>query len=878
MSREPDADLERWRRETRDALPAAADDLIEEVAQHCAARWQHARDAGLAAAEADARVSRDLDAWRARERRRSRPSVIWSGWSVEARHAWRALRLRPMFAAGMIVLTAIAVAANVAAFAVAYGLRWRPLPYPGGDRLAVLWEFSRGETTQISLPDFRDLTGNGLFEAASAMSGGRGSLRVGDRIERVNVLALEPQGFTMLGARPAIGRLLGAGDAGKNVVLISDRLWRTQLAADPNIVGRTLWLSGTTHEVAGVLAPGFDFELSVGRAFLLENHDVWTLLDPADPMGARREVSGFEALVRLRPGMRAADAQHAVDDIASRLAREYAATNRDRGFRVAPLRGEVVGKFDRPLTLAGLAALLTLAIALANLTTLASVRLSERQHELAVRRALGAGEMRLRRQLITEHASVVAIGAAAGLVAAKWLVSSLAANDAAHLPYADSIRFDAPVWAAALSLALAIVIVLALLPMRAGGRVDALRTGRRASSGGRRTRRVLIAAELALALALVTGGGLIGLSLQRLMAIDPGFAERGVVSARVSAYAARYPGLPQVETFFSAVIDRLSALPGLDRVGAGSSLPLSGQSTGTGVVVEGQSADPAARKIAGWQFVTPGYFDALGMTLRNGRLFSPDDRAHDGHVSIVNDALAHELFGDANPIGRRIATGDGDKSGDWHEVVGVVADVRHSALATPPQPRLYDLFGEHWGRTLFIVARARVTDESTLLAPMRRAIAAIDPEAPVFEGAAIADLVSRSAAPYRLSAAMAAGLALAALVLALAGVYAIAAVSVAERAREAGVRAALGASPRDLLTLILGEGMLTAVAGGLAGCVCAWGVASVVRAQLFGVTTADVAAVIPLAAIALMVSAVAATLPPARRAAGADPLIAMRTD
>ncbi|HEX5214623.1 MAG TPA: ADOP family duplicated permease [Vicinamibacterales bacterium] len=878
MSRDPDAVLDRWRRETRDALPAAGDDLVEEVAQHCAARWQQARDAGLSAAEADARVARDLEAWRARDRARSRLSVIWSGWSVEARHALRALRLRPMFAAGMIALTAIAVAANVAAFAVAYGLRWRPLPYPDGDRLAVLWEFSRGETTQISLPDFRDLTGGGLFEAASAVGGGRGSLRVGDRIERVNVLALEPQGFAMLGARPVAGRLLGPADAGKRVVLISHRLWRGQLGADPNIVGRTLWLSGNTYEVAGVLAPGFDFELSVGRAFMLENHDVWTLIDPADPVGARRDVSGFEALVRLRPGMTAADAQHAVDDIASRLAREHAATNRDRGFRVAPLRGEVVGKFDRPLALAGLAAVLTLAIALANLATLAGVRLSERQHELAVRRALGAGEVRLRRQLITEYAAVVATGAAAGLVAAKWLVSSLAANDAAHLPYVDSIRFDAPVWAVALGLVLTIIVVLALLPMRAGNRTNALRTGGRASSGGRRTRRVLVAAELALALALASGGALIGLSLERLMAVDPGFAERGVVSARVSAYAARYPGLPEVETFFGTVIDRLSALPGLDRVGAGSGLPLSGQSTGTGVVVEGQSADPAARKVAGWQFVTPGYFEALGMTLRNGRLFSADDRAHDGHVSIVNEALARELFGDGNPIGRRIATGDGDKSGDWHEIVGVVADVRYSALASPPQPRLYDLFGEHWGRTLFVVARARMADESSMLAPMRRAIAAIDPEAPVFESAAMADLVARSAAPYRLSAAMAAGLALAALVLALAGVYAIAAVSVAERAREAGVRAALGASPRDLLRLILGEGIWTAVIGGFAGCLCAWGVATVVRAQLFGVTTADVAAVIPLAAIALMTSAVAATLPPARRAAGADPLIAMRTE
>ena len=730
MSSDPDAGLDRWRREARAAMPGAADDLVEEVAQHCAARWQQAREAGASAEDADARVHRDLDIWRRQTRDRSRLGALWTGWGVEARHAVRALRLRPMFAAGVIALTAIAVAANVAAFAVAYGLRWRPLPYPEGDRLAVLWQVTRGETTQISLPDYRDIAGGSLFEAATAMGGGRGSLRLGDAIERVNMLAVEPAGLAMLGARPIAGRLLGAADAGKPVVLISHRLWRGPLGSDPNIIGRLLWVSGTTLEVAGVLAPGVDFELPVGRAFMREDHDLWRLLDPADPFARRRDVSSNEALVRLRPGMSIAEAQATVDDIGHRLEREHASTNRERTFRLAPLREEVIGRFNQPMVLAALAAGLTLLIALANLLTLASVRLSDRAAELAVRRALGAGAFRLRRQLLTEHAALVAAGALAGAGAAKWIVTRITASAAANVPYADAIRFDAPVMIFAGVIAVAIVCALSLLPIRGSARTETLRTGARASSATRNVRRLVIAAELALALSLATAGALLGLSLQRLLALDPGFRADGVVSARVSAYAERYPGLPQVETFLNAVTAKLSTLPGVDYAGTGSSLPLSGQTSGTAVVAEGRVVDPASRPTAGWQFVTPGYLEALGMSVRNGRAFTAQDRALELHVSVINEAMARELFGDENPVGRRIATGDGATTNHWHQVIGVVADVRHMALASAPLPRVYDLFGQHWGRTMFVVVHSRADTPAALLAPMRRAIAGIDPEAP----------------------------------------------------------------------------------------------------------------------------------------------------
>jgi predicted permease len=870
--------LNRCRRETRRALPAAADDLVEELAQDLALRWQRARGAGATVDDADDRMRRELAGWQGRSTSRQPRIAVWSGWGAEARHALRTARVRPGFTLALVFLTAVAATATLAVLAVTYGLLWRPLPYPDGDRLAVLWQVRHGEEGQVSLPDYRDLTSGSLFEAAAVMSGGRGSLRVGDRIERVNALQLELPGFAMLGAKPALGRLLNAGDSGRPSALISHRLWRAHLGADPDVVGRALWLSGTTLTVVGVLEAGFDFELPVGRAFTLEDHDIWTLPPPDGPFAHRRDVSTFEALVRLPPGMPLDAVQRSIDQIARRLAETHASTNRGRGFRVAPLRDEVIGRFRQPLLLAGVGAALALAIVLANLVTLAGVRLSDRRSELAIRHALGAGGYRLRRQLLTEYAMAVAVGTAAGYGCATWIVSALVAADVADLPRPGAILFDLPVRVAALAVGAVIVMVLTFLPMRSSRDAVALHAGERLSRGSRRVRRMLVAGELALSLALAATGVLLGLSLVRLVSQHPGFDPHGAVAARVSAYALRYPALADVEAFIASVLRAVQELPGITDVGAGSTLPLGGPSPRASVMREGESVTPGARLSAGWQFVTPGYFGALGMNIRQGRDFGADDRVHDGHVAIVNETLARTLFPGQRAVGRRIAVGGSDAQNDWHEIVGVVADVRHSTLGEAPQARVYDLFGEHWGRTLYVAARTRSADDSTLIDGIRRAVAALDPEAPLFEAATMPELVRRSAAPHRLSTMLAAGLALAAVVLALAGIYAIVAVSVAERTREIGIRAALGARPGDLGRLVLREGASTAICGGAIGSVFAVGASRLVQSDLFHVSSLDIAVVIWLVALALIAAAVAATIPCARRAALSDPLAAIRPE
>ena len=878
----PDAaGFARWRREARRALRHADPDLVEEVAQHAHDRWLSALKEGATEAEAGTRAIRELRGWsEVRVPARSAPRAMpWSGWGADARYAIRSLRVRPVFTVGAILLASIAVMANVAAFAIAYGILLRPLPYPDSERLAVVWQMRGGEQGQISFPDFADIRQASVFDAAAVLSGGRGSLRIGDAIERVNVLATDARGYSLLGATPFLGRLLTESDASQPVIMISHRLWRTQLSSDPHVIGRVLWLSGQEYIVAGVMAPGFDFELPVTSTLRLENHDVWHVFDRREPFVNRRDVSSYEALVRLAPGASIEQAQAAVDAIGQRLAIDHQATNRDRSFRVAALKQEVVGSSRRPLLLACAAGAVALAVALANLVTLGLLRLSDRAAELAIRQALGAGGFRLRRQLFTENLVVAAAGALLGVTASVYLLHALLANESLNLPRADSIRIDAPVQIFALGLTLLIATSLTILPLqlRSGG--TALRGGARvAGTRLRRTRDVTVAAQVALAAALSTGGALLGLSLYRLLSTDPGFSTSGVAAVRVSAYAARYPTMESVRTFFESVVAGVSRVPAISSAAAGSSLPLSGQTSGTSVQAEGQPVLPGSRLSAGWQFVGPGYFSSLGMAIQRGRDFTRDDLAHDGHVTVINEALARALFGSRDPVGQRVAVGGGDATGDWHEVIGVVADVRHHSLDQAAVPRVYDLFGEHWGRTLFVVARSRSSDASSLVPTIRRVVHSLDVEAPVFEGATVQTLIARSAGARRLSAVLAVVISAAAVLLAVIGVYAAASAAVAERTREMGIRAALGAAPSGLRRLVLREGAVVAAAGAAAGIAGSVMAARLLSAQLFGVAGSDVVVLIPAVTMLLVIVAVAAVLPAALRAARIDPLIAIRTE
>ncbi|HKW03555.1 MAG TPA: ABC transporter permease, partial [Vicinamibacterales bacterium] len=461
-ARPTDEILNRWCAEVRRVLPGAEPGLIEEVALHLADRWTAVRSSGGDAAAADAAAFADLDAWRSRAATTTVRASMWtrlgSGLALDLAAATRRLAVRPLGTAGAALLIAIAVGANVTAFTIARGVLWRPLPYPAADRLVTLWQVDKGDTVQISFPDFADLRRNGALDAGAAISAGIGTLVTGEPgvADRVQAVDAEPALLAMLGATPAFGRLLTPDDSGKPVAMISHRLWESRFGGDPAAVGRPFTLSGRAYTIVGVLPPGFDLELPVSAGFTLDHADIWTSLDLAFPFVTRRDVSGYAAIARLAPGVTLDQAQRRVDATAAVLQRDFAATNKDRGFRLIPLRDRLVERARQPLELAGLGALTVLLIALANLTTLALGRLGARQAELAVRRSLGASSWRITRQLVIDDLPMAIAGATAGAVSAAALVRVLISSRTAHVPRPEAILIDLPVvlYAAALCLVL----------------------------------------------------------------------------------------------------------------------------------------------------------------------------------------------------------------------------------------------------------------------------------------------------------------------------------------------------------------------------------------------------------------------------------------
>ena len=411
---------ERWLARVRGALPAADLDVVEEIAADIAERWRHACASGLGVDAADRQAEADLAAWtpQAAAARRPRPEGTppWRGWSTDLRAAARTLRARPLSTLSGVALAAIAIAAVTAAVALIYGILWRPLPYPDAERLSVIWQRHGSAGAQVSYPDYLDLASASVFDGATALSAGRGNLRIDDRVERVNALALEPAGFALLGATPFLGRLLTAADVNQPLALVSHALWRGQLNSDPAIIGRVLWMSGREYTIVGVLAPGFDFALTVPPSFVIEDNALWMLLDRTSPFLTRRDAWTYEVLVRRAPGRTLREAQAAIDAIGARLEREHPATNAGRAFFITSLHEDLVAPVRRPLLLVAVAAIIALGLALANLAILNLVRGAARQAEWSVRAALGGSMLRLRRQALTEHLFVTACGALGGLI------------------------------------------------------------------------------------------------------------------------------------------------------------------------------------------------------------------------------------------------------------------------------------------------------------------------------------------------------------------------------------------------------------------------------------------------------------------------------
>jgi len=801
----------------------------------------------------------------------------------DVRYGLRQLRRTPGLTAAAVVTLALGIGANAAIYSVVEAVLLRPLPVPDPERVVVVEQTSReAEPLPLSPGNFVDFGARqDVFEAFGAASA-RSLILTGGEPERLTGANASPGFLEVIAGTPLHGRLLQASDAAPGaepVAVLSDALWKRRFAADPGVVGRTIAINDQLHTIVGVAPPGLQYP---------EGAENWMPLvfERGELLPAERNSHYLEVVARLAPGISLERARGRLEGIAAQLGEEYPPSNAGFGARLEPLHDRIVGPVRFSLFLLLGAVGFVLLIACANVANLLLARASARRREMAVRAALGAGRARLVRQLLTESLLLAGAGGAAGLAIATWCLEVIRRLGPADVPRLAEAGVDPGVLLFAAAASVVTGITFGLAPALAGGRGElgeALREGDRAGErrSGKRLRAALVVAEMALAVVLLAGAGLMLRTVWALVAIDPGFEPRGVLTATFFMPASRYEGPPQRAAFAERALARLQTLPGVEMAGATSHLPLAGGQLTYGFAIEGRpelaaAGDSGGMPEADFRAVTPGYLDALRIPLRAGRGVAPSDAAGATPVAWINEAAARAYWPGEDPLGRRIQIARGRGTPPWREIVGIVGDLRHEGLAVPPRPEVYVPFAQD-PLPYFAVTLRTGGDPAALAVPLRAAMHEVDADQPVSRLRPMADLVAASTSGTRFQGTLLGAFASIALLLAAVGIYGVMAHAVARRTREIGVRMALGAARGDILRLVVGHGMRLAAAGITLGIGGALALTRLLRAQLFGVAPTDpatfVCVTLGLAAVAL-----AACWLPARRATRVEPLSALRAE
>jgi putative ABC transport system permease protein len=830
---------------------------------------------------------------------RHRPSRITMSdrLSTDIRHAFRALRRTPGFTAVSVITLALGIGASTAVYAVVDGSILRPFSYPDMRAIAILREINRenGQLISVAWQNFLDWRArNDVFRELGIYRGLTLNLAHTDAPERVSGALVSASIFQTTGMTPLLGRAFTEDDDRPGVdriAIVSERLWRTRLGADPAIVGQTILLNNEPHAIVGVMPAGMRFPSRLT--------DVWLPLgrfvDTFPP--SRGAHPGLTAVGRLRPGVTFEHASAAMDTVAAQLAQEYPDTNRINGVVVESYYESIVRDIKPGMQMLLAAVGLLLLIACANLTGLLLARSEERQGELAIRAALGAGRGSLLRQLLVEAGLLAATGGALGVLVAHTAVAWFLSAEPTTIPRIDLIAVDWPVLAfAAITSAMTVVIFGALPALRASRpdlqqAMTSARTG--ASLRALRARRVLVAAQVAVAVVLLVGAGLLYKSLARLLAIDVGFDPTRVVTMRVAPADARYPTVEAWSDFYDRLIDGLAATAGIEAIGINSAVPLEGGASEGPVMKEGDPPpSPHGPPPAMCTFQTTGgdYFGAMGIPVIHGRTFDERDRAAGPLVAIVDESLVARLFpGVRNPVGRRVAfEAEGDPHADfrpiWREIVGVVGTVKHYGLiASSPYVQVYvphtqpPTYQRQRRPVMAIAARAAGSSTAdSIVASVRSTVARLDPTLPVYAVQPMQRYLDAQTEAPRLLSGLLGGFALLAGVLTVVGVYGLLAYLVALRRREIGVRIALGARAQDIMRQVVGQGLRLTAVGLVLGIGTAVALSRYVETMLYEVSARD-AGVYAAAAATLAAIAAAATAIPARRASSVDPVEAIRT-
>jgi putative ABC transport system permease protein len=794
----------------------------------------------------------------------------------DLRYEARLLLRRPGHAAAAVLMLALGIGANTAVFTLVNGVLLRPLPYPDSGRLVQItthWDnFGPGS---ISQPEYLDLldsvsvfTSLGLFRDLDVnLTEGTGEP------QRVLAAQMTPSAIEALGVAPVVGRLFVEAEGvtgGVRVVLLGHALWRQRFGGDPSVVGRALEFGGETSRVVGVMPPDF--------AFPDETIQMWVAyqLDRASPTGRANHSNLIVA--RLKPDATLAEAQAALDGVATRLRAEYPDNypkDGDFGFRATSYLDVVTGDVRPALLMLLGASGFVLLIAGANVANLLLARITERQRQIALRAALGASAGRLVGQLLAGSLLLSAAGGAAALLVAELSIRVLVAFGPGDIPRLAEVGLDGTVFTFNLLLVAATGLAIGLLPARRSASLDvgaALKEGVRPGGGSMRqtTRSALVVAEVALATVLLVGAGLLLRSVARLVAVDPGFRADGVTATHLALDAARYPDGPRRALFYGNLVERLRARPDVEAAGAVTLLPLSGVTSDQSVRPVDGNAGFDSTSFIQYRLATPGYFETMRIPVVAGRAFMNGDGEGTEPVAIASASLARRFWHDENPIGRRITTG----GENVFTVVGVVGDVRHRGLSSGETPIWYRPYAQGPGwRQMAVVTRAR--NRAPGGAAVRDEVRAMDPLQAVYDVIPLERMIARSLRRNQFNALLLASLAGLALGLAALGIFAVVSYSVSLRTQEIGVRMALGAAPRRVLGMVLWQGLALAGTGVLCGATLALWLARALSGAIYVVTTTDAPTYLTASALLLLVAGVA-NLVPALRATRVDPMVALR--
>ncbi len=782
----------------------------------------------------------------------------------------------PGFTAAAVLATALGIGANTAIFTVVKQVLLQPLPFPEAERIVDVNEYARGRLTSVSPPNFMDWRAkNQTLSVLSAYNENVLTLSSGAEPSRVSAGLIDAYLVDAVGVPPFLGRSFNGDDmrpGGRKVVILGYDLWRRVFGGDRTIVAQQITLEGEPYEVVGVMPPGYDFP---------DKSELWTplRLDEHDVSSSQRGAHYLNAVARLRSGVTAAQATADLDRIEQGIAAQF--PDKVGGYSVVatPLLASIVAEVQRPLLILFGAVAFVLLIACVNVSNLLLARAATRTGEIAVRAALGAGRGRLVRQLLAESIVLSIVGGLAGVLLGTWGVHALMAVAPPDLPRAATVSMDAWILAFSVVLSIGAGVVFGSAPAIVASRPDLsvfLRDVRRDGGSAHRRGRLLgglITAQVALALVLLTGAGLALRSFERLMRVDPGFRTAGVLTFNVSLPEATYRSAAAQTQFFREYIDRIEEMPGVVAAGAVMMPPMTRDEFGGSFTIVGRppGADEGNAQV---RSMTPGYLEALSIPLLAGRRLTLHDSEDAPRIALISESAAKRFWPGENPVGKQLRVHVNEPGRISREIVGIVGDVRTKGMDVDPVPVIYVPHTQYGPESMTIVVRA-TEDPTRLLPQLRAALAAAGPGVAMSRARPMDDLVAASVAEPRFRTLLLSLFAIVSLALAAVGLYGVVAFSVNQRRSELGLRIALGADPRDVLRLVLRQGMLPVLLGILCGLGGAAILARVMRTLLFGVDSLDpitfTAVAVTLAGVAL-----AACYMPARRAMRVDPAASLR--